>query len=512
MCEASKCVKGWMVSFLAFLVFASLSGCSGGGGGNGGDPPPAGATLPTVTTAEVSTIGTTTASGGGDVTADGGASVTEKGICWSTTANPTVSDSHTSDGTGTGAFTSAMNGLTQNTTYHVRAFAVNSAGTAYGSDQTFTTANPAVTYTLTMSVSPASTGAVTTSPATGPFASGTTVSLTAIPASGYQFKQWSGTDATSVTANQIVMNGNKTLTAEFEAVAGAQWKDFSANLAGLGGKATLTGMSWASANEGWITSGMTVGSSGEIYHTTDGGLTFTTQTTQYYTNAIHMLNANEGYAGGIQGRVYRTTNGGGTWNVLGSIGGTLLSISFPPGSTTASTGYCSGYTGKIYSITASGVSSMHTGLSSNLHSISFPSTQGWACGGTIIVHYNGSSWITDQAYPSASYNAIFMINNTTGWAVGDNGVIIHTTDGITWNYQTNPDSSNRSLYAIFFLNANEGWAVGYLGVVLHTTNGGATWTIEANAMTSNPLNYVLFTSSTNGYVVGDGTLLKFTDE
>ena len=95
--------------------------------------------MPTVTTTAISEIDKNTATGGGNVTADGGATVTARGICWSTSQNPTLSDSHTTDGTGTGSFTSAMTGLTANTTYYVRAYATNSAGTAYGEQVSFTT-------------------------------------------------------------------------------------------------------------------------------------------------------------------------------------------------------------------------------------------------------------------------------------------------------------------------------------------------------------------------------------
>ena len=95
--------------------------------------------LPTVTTTAISAIDKTTATGGGEVTADGGADVTARGICWGTSQNPTVDSSHSTDGTGTGSFTSAMTGLTANTTYYVRAYATNSAGTAYGEEVSFTT-------------------------------------------------------------------------------------------------------------------------------------------------------------------------------------------------------------------------------------------------------------------------------------------------------------------------------------------------------------------------------------
>jgi len=97
------------------------------------------ATVATVTTTAATSITSTTAVSGGDVTADGGASVTARGICWSTTANPTIAGTKTSDGTGTGIFTSNLTGLQPGTTYHIRAYATNSAGTAYGNDLTFTT-------------------------------------------------------------------------------------------------------------------------------------------------------------------------------------------------------------------------------------------------------------------------------------------------------------------------------------------------------------------------------------
>jgi len=99
------------------------------------------AELPTVTTTAVSEVTVTTATCGGNVTADGGADVTACGVCWSTEQNPTVSGSHTTDGSSTGAFTSSLTGLTAGTTYYVRAYATNSAGTAYGEQLSFMTAS-----------------------------------------------------------------------------------------------------------------------------------------------------------------------------------------------------------------------------------------------------------------------------------------------------------------------------------------------------------------------------------
>lgn len=97
------------------------------------------ATLPTVTTSAPSNVTNNSATCGGNVTSDGGATVTARGVCWSTSQNPTISNNHTTDGTGTGSFTSSITGLVESTTYYVRAYATNSKGTAYGTQQSFTT-------------------------------------------------------------------------------------------------------------------------------------------------------------------------------------------------------------------------------------------------------------------------------------------------------------------------------------------------------------------------------------
>jgi C1A family cysteine protease len=97
-------------------------------------------TIPTITTNAVTSITAISAVSGGNVTSDGGASVTARGVCWGTSSSPTTANPHTTDGTGTGTFTSNITGLNPNTHYYVRAYATNSAGTAYGNQQEFTTA------------------------------------------------------------------------------------------------------------------------------------------------------------------------------------------------------------------------------------------------------------------------------------------------------------------------------------------------------------------------------------
>jgi len=95
--------------------------------------------IPNITTTDTSDISETTAESGGNVTDDGGSNVTVRGVCWSLNPNPTIQNSTTNNGTGTGTFISSMTNLTPNTTYYVRAYATNEEGTAYGNEVSFTT-------------------------------------------------------------------------------------------------------------------------------------------------------------------------------------------------------------------------------------------------------------------------------------------------------------------------------------------------------------------------------------
>ena len=95
-----------------------------------------------VTTAAVLNITTHSAVGGGTVQNNGGAAITARGVCWSTSHNPTLNSSHTADGTGTGSFTSNMIDLLPSTTYYVRAYATTASGTVYGQEVSFTTTAP----------------------------------------------------------------------------------------------------------------------------------------------------------------------------------------------------------------------------------------------------------------------------------------------------------------------------------------------------------------------------------
>lgn len=97
-------------------------------------------TLPMLSTTAISAITINSASSGGNITDDGGRPVTVRGVVWDISTNPTILlTTKTNDGTGMGIFTSSLTGLNLNTTYYVRAYATNSAGTGYGNELTFKT-------------------------------------------------------------------------------------------------------------------------------------------------------------------------------------------------------------------------------------------------------------------------------------------------------------------------------------------------------------------------------------
>ena len=105
-------------------------------GGNFEEPA---AQYASVTTSEVAEITSNSAICGGHVATDNGSAVTARGVCWSTSQNPTISNNKTTDGSGVGSFTSTLSNLAPQTTYYVRAYVTNAAGTSYGKQKTFTT-------------------------------------------------------------------------------------------------------------------------------------------------------------------------------------------------------------------------------------------------------------------------------------------------------------------------------------------------------------------------------------
>jgi uncharacterized protein (TIGR02145 family) len=94
---------------------------------------------PTLTTAAISSLSNSSATSGGSISSDGGSVIITKGVCWNTAGNPDIDDNKVPSGEGTGSFSANITGLSPGIQYHVRAYATNNAGTAYGNEVSFTT-------------------------------------------------------------------------------------------------------------------------------------------------------------------------------------------------------------------------------------------------------------------------------------------------------------------------------------------------------------------------------------
>jgi len=126
------------LTFLALSLFvasiATIPGCK--------KDPDLQTDRPTLSTAPVSLVTNSTATAGGTIIDNGGAEITSFGVCWSTEPNPTINDDAATPGSGSSGFTCNLTDLYSGTLYYIRAYAVNSAGIAYGEELFFTTSNP----------------------------------------------------------------------------------------------------------------------------------------------------------------------------------------------------------------------------------------------------------------------------------------------------------------------------------------------------------------------------------
>ncbi|MBI1806427.1 MAG: T9SS type A sorting domain-containing protein [Ignavibacteria bacterium] len=128
---------------------------------------------------------------------------------------------------------------------------------------------------------------------------------------------------------------------------------------------------------------------------------------------------------------------------------------------------------------------------------------GWAVGegGRVMKTTDAAaSWFSQDAQSVKDLFAVNFVSSTTGWIGGIDGAIYKTTDGgTTWASESTGTAS--TIYGFYFLNATTGWAVGTSGAILATTNGGTTWTPQASGTTQS-LYSVNFTSPMIGFTTG----------
>jgi photosystem II stability/assembly factor-like uncharacterized protein len=225
---------------------------------------------------------------------------------------------------------------------------------------------------------------------------------------------------------------------------------------------------FADENNGWAT-----GMLNTILHTSDGGDNWYPQpippSSHYY--GVHFADALEGWAVGSSGKIAYTQDGGVSWVLQPS------------------------------------------GTNYYLYDVFFiDDTTGWIAGGRFGDHSpgrqlimkttnGGETWdvVFTQSYRNP-LKAIHFVDANRGWAVGEGGAALHTTDGgTTWSEQDTPSLSH--LEDVFFADATTGWAAGWGGALIHTTDGGTTWE-QAAINTGATFTDVTFTDTQNGWVVG----------
>jgi len=224
---------------------------------------------------------------------------------------------------------------------------------------------------------------------------------------------------------------------------------------------------------------------GTIYKTTNGGQNWINLNLTLL-NSLNFLNANTGYAVGKSSQILKTTNGGMSWeNQFVSL---VLCEFYAVRFFNESTGFIAGgkmhppYFGLIYKTTDGGATwllDFSNAPDITFTGISFPNNlTGYVVGkyeygssGVIYKTTNcGESWI-QQGIVNRDLNAVFFSNSNTGYAVGEQGMILKTTNGsIVWNTQVS--SSNHDLYSVYFIREPIGFTAGAGGVVQKTVNGG----------------------------------------
>jgi photosystem II stability/assembly factor-like uncharacterized protein len=129
---------------------------------------------------------------------------------------------------------------------------------------------------------------------------------------------------------------------------------------------------------------------------------------------------------------------------------------------------------------------------------------------SVLVYPVATGWLVQTSNASEDlYDVFFDAAGRLGWAVGDGGVVLSTTDaGANWTRQLAPTFALRG---VWFTSAQEGWAVGHGGTVLHTLDGGSTWTRITSTVT-NDLKDVYFATRDTGWVVGTSGLIMATND
>jgi photosystem II stability/assembly factor-like uncharacterized protein len=329
-------------------------------------------------------------------------------------------------------------------------------------------------------------------------------------------EQWSGAtidfyDVSAVDSSNVWVvgwrgswvgdNGNVIISSTD---GGATWTSYAMPSMTSG----LSGVDFITATTGWV-----VGREG-IYHTTDGGKSWVLQKNASYVNKVKFVDTNHGWAvagSGTSGTIYRTSDGGTTW-ISDSFGKGASDVDFVDSSKGWIVEYIS--TGGIYATSNGGTTWGPQPTPANyLRSIAFgDANTGWAVGnfGKIVNTTNGGgSWAAQTSGVSAHLNAVAALDASFAWIVGDGGKILHTSNGgATWNRQNSDPITSSGFSSVDFVSSTTGWVVGRS--IVQTTDGGTTWTVQVSGLTGGMGSDIDFVDSLNGWAVASGSQILHT--
>ena len=437
--------------------------------------------VPSVTTNSVSNITATTASCGGNVTSTGGTSVTARGVCWSTSQNPTVSGSHTIDGSGSGSFTSSITGLSDNTTYYVRAYATNSVGTVYGEQKTFTTVTIPIVTTNTVSSITATTalcgGNVISTGGSSVTARGVCWSISQNPTvSGSHTADGSGSGSytssiTGLTANTTyyvrayATNSAGTAYGEqrtFTTTAGSQptvttstVSNVTKTTAACGGNVTSTGgtsvtargVCWSTSQNPTISDSHTTNGSGTGSFTSS--ITGLSANTTYYVRAYATNSVGTAYG---ELRSFTTTNGTTAPNAPTGVTVTNIGTSSSPQIEISWNSVSNATSYKVYRCsTANGTYSQIGSATSNTYLYDNSPLSGYNYYKVKAVNSAGESGYSSYDYYNNSGGGTTVPNAPTGVTVTNIGTSSSPQIKISWN-----SVSNATSYKVYRCSTSSG--------------------------------------------------------
>lgn len=443
------------------------------------------AIAPTLTTTAASSITKYAASAGGTITSNGGSVITASGICWSTTATPTTSNSKTTDGTISGTFTSSITGLTAGTTYYVRAYATNAIGTSYGSVQSFTTLstssnNPLLASTTTATsitansamlggnvtdegatqvsmrglVYGTSTGASTYSVTIGSGAGAFTSTITGLTQGATYFVRSFATNVqgtsygaetsfTTQTTPTVSVTATPTSITTTTAIGGG-------TISSTGGATiTTSGLVWGASTNPEITLS-TKTTNGATSGTFTSSITGLTQGTTYYVRAYATNYLGTSYGPNITFTTITTPTVSATATVTSITGTTATgggTISSDGGATVTSRGLVWGTTSgsSTFSVTSGAGTGTYVTNLSGLTPATTYYVRAFATNSVGTVYGPETSFVSTATAPILSTTAassIGKLDAVSGGTITNNGGSTITASGICWSTSATPTISN----------------------------------------------------------------------